>query len=147
MRSRRWTNSARRVAEQQREAQLPKLGAPEKPAAAVAQPGKPYRRQDSRGGAGGQSAHCHRHQSIPGSIALKGARIDDISLKNYHETVDRSSPIIVLLSPEDGPTPYFAESGYLTAAVEQPPRAANHRNVVDRGQRQADGDASCHTQL
>lgn len=53
--------------------------------------------------------------SIAGSIALVGGRIDDVSLKNYHETVDPKSPIIVLLSPENGPDPYYAETGFLAA--------------------------------
>ncbi|MGJ0454234.1 MAG: membrane protein insertase YidC [Methylocystis sp.] len=60
-------------------------------------------------------------RSISGSIALKGGRIDDVSLKNYRETVDPSSPIITLLSPEDGPNPYYAELGYLTAETENAP--------------------------
>src|SRR5438477_10110724 len=32
--------------------------------------------------------------SISGSISLKGGRIDDLSLKQYHETVDSSSAAI-----------------------------------------------------
>ncbi|MEM7565867.1 MAG: membrane protein insertase YidC, partial [Pseudomonadota bacterium] len=36
---------------------------------------------------------------LEGSINLIGARLDDLSLKNYHETVDPTSPEIVLLSP------------------------------------------------
>jgi YidC/Oxa1 family membrane protein insertase len=109
-----------RMAEQQRESTLPKLGAPEKPAAGVvtAKPAVVKSRAEALADSPRISIET---RSIAGSIALKGARIDDISLKNYHETVDRSSPIIVLLSPEDSPTPYFAELGFLTAAVEQPP--------------------------
>ncbi|WP_159726914.1 membrane protein insertase YidC [Methylosinus sp. Ce-a6] len=59
--------------------------------------------------------------SIVGSISLKGGRIDDVSLKNYHESVDPESPIIVLLSPESSPHPYYAESGFLTAETEGAP--------------------------
>jgi hypothetical protein len=41
--------------------------------------------------------------------SLKGARIDDVSLKNYHETVSDESPRIVLLSPTGSANPYYAE--------------------------------------
>ncbi|WP_294644304.1 membrane protein insertase YidC [uncultured Aureimonas sp.] len=51
--------------------------------------------------------------SLSGSINLQGARLDDLRLKNYHETVDDSSPTIVLLSPETiGSNAYFMEFGY-----------------------------------
>jgi YidC/Oxa1 family membrane protein insertase len=59
--------------------------------------------------------------SIAGSISLKGGRIDDVLLKNYHETVDPKSPLIVLLSPENGPDPYYAEAGFLSADTANPP--------------------------
>ena len=36
---------------------------------------------------------------LSGSISLKGAEIDDLQLKRYHETVDPGSPTITLLSP------------------------------------------------
>ncbi len=50
---------------------------------------------------------------LSGSIALKGARFDDLSLKDYHETPNPSSPNIVLLSPANAPAPYYAETGYV----------------------------------
>jgi YidC/Oxa1 family membrane protein insertase len=53
--------------------------------------------------------------SIRGSINLKGARIDDISLVKFHETVDPSSPPIVLLSPSGSPDPFYAEFGWTGA--------------------------------
>jgi YidC/Oxa1 family membrane protein insertase len=54
--------------------------------------------------------------SLKGSIALKGGRIDDLTLKDYRETVDPSSPQVVLLSPEGGPHAYYAESGFVGGA-------------------------------
>ena len=53
--------------------------------------------------------------SLKGSIALKGGRIDDISLKGYHETIDPQSPIIELFSPAGSPKPYNAETGFIGA--------------------------------
>lgn len=49
---------------------------------------------------------------LTGSINLQGARLDDLSLKGYRETVDDDSPMIVLLSPEASADGYFAEFGY-----------------------------------
>lgn len=59
-------------------------------------------------------------ESLSGSIALKGARIDDLRLKKYHETVDLKSPTIELLSPSGSPQPFYAEIGFVPAAGEKP---------------------------
>jgi YidC/Oxa1 family membrane protein insertase len=54
--------------------------------------------------------------SIKGSINLKGGRIDDVVLKKYRETVDPSSPNVVLLSPSGSPHPYYVEHGWVADA-------------------------------
>ncbi|EAU40899.1 putative inner membrane transmembrane protein [Fulvimarina pelagi HTCC2506] len=56
---------------------------------------------------------------LTGSINLTGARLDDLRLKHYHETVDDSSPTIVLLSPEELPNGYFAEYGLIQPGTGQ----------------------------
>lgn len=61
--------------------------------------------------------------AIAGSINLRGGRIDDVSLKNYHETVDPRSPKIVLLSPAGTQNPYYAEFGWLGAQAGPLPNA------------------------
>src|ERR1700688_4827327 len=53
---------------------------------------------------------------LHGSIALKGGRIDDLSLEQYRETTDPSSPAIVLLSPSGAPDAYYAEFGWVPAS-------------------------------
>ena len=50
---------------------------------------------------------------LHGSIALKGARLDDLTLVEYHETVDPKSPEIVLLTPPGMPDAYYAEFGWV----------------------------------
>ncbi|MEA1831809.1 membrane protein insertase YidC [Methylobacterium durans] len=76
---------------------LPNLGAPESREAALAR--SPRIRIET--------------PALSGSVALKGGRIDDVSLKNYHETVDDKSPRIVLFSPAGTETPYYAEFGWV----------------------------------
>ncbi len=53
---------------------------------------------------------------LNGSIDLKGARIDDLSLEQYRETVDPHSPAIVLFSPSGAPEAYYAEFGWVPAS-------------------------------
>src|ERR1700737_3474968 len=52
---------------------------------------------------------------LHGSIDLLGARLDDLTLANYHETVDPKSPEVVLLSPPGTQDPYLAEFGWVAA--------------------------------
>ncbi|HEY5071687.1 MAG TPA: membrane protein insertase YidC [Caulobacteraceae bacterium] len=53
--------------------------------------------------------------ALSGSIALKGARIDDLFLKTYHVTVQKSSALVELLRPEGMADAYFAEVGWAGA--------------------------------
>ena len=59
---------------------------------------------------------------LRGSINLKGARIDDLVLIDYKETVAKNSPPIRLLSPAGAPDAYFAGFGWRTDGL-QPPAA------------------------
>src|SRR5262245_2905328 len=49
---------------------------------------------------------------VAGSVALKGAQLDDLQLKQYRETVNPTSPPITLLSPPGSPHPFYAEFGW-----------------------------------
>jgi YidC/Oxa1 family membrane protein insertase len=53
--------------------------------------------------------------SVLGSISLVGARIDDVVLRDYHETVSKTSPLVKLLEPLSDPQPYFAQFGWSAA--------------------------------
>ena len=53
--------------------------------------------------------------ALTGSIALKGARLDDLFLKGYHETLAKTSPLVELLRPEGMANAYFAQQGWVGA--------------------------------
>jgi YidC/Oxa1 family membrane protein insertase len=59
--------------------------------------------------------------SVGGSIDLKGGKIDDIVLKDYHETVDPKSPNVRLFSPPGAPDAYWAETGFVSPAGAKTP--------------------------
>jgi YidC/Oxa1 family membrane protein insertase len=49
---------------------------------------------------------------ITGSVNLRGARLDDVVLKDYRDTVDPLSPNVRLLAPRQEAQPYFAQWGW-----------------------------------
>ena len=108
---------------------VPQTGAPSAPPAAAPAP-------VAGASLGSRAAALEASPRLPietqryfGSINLKGARIDDLSLTQFHETIDKSSPNIVLLSPLGTPEhpadhhtvlenqgPYFADFGWTPPA-------------------------------
>jgi YidC/Oxa1 family membrane protein insertase len=53
--------------------------------------------------------------SLIGSINLAGGRIDDLLLKNYHETLDDKSPMIRLLTPREAEHGHYVEQGFVAS--------------------------------
>lgn len=76
---------------------------------------------------------------LHGSIALKGGRIDDLTLIDYRTEIDKDSPEIVLLTPAGGPEPYYAEFGWTAApgsdvaTPDQTSRWEADRTVLETG--------------
>ncbi len=52
---------------------------------------------------------------VDGSLKLTGATFDDLRLRDYHETIDKKSPEIILLAPGSTRYPYFANFGWVAA--------------------------------
>jgi YidC/Oxa1 family membrane protein insertase len=81
---------------------LPQALAPPSPAARSAALGKSPRLRIST-------------PRLEGSVDLAGARLDDLTLTDYHETWHRDSPLVQLLSPDGTANPYFAAFGWVAA--------------------------------
>ena len=58
--------------------------------------------------------------TMQGSINLKGARIDDLVLTDYRETIGKNAPPIRLLSPAGAPESYFAAFGWRNNGLAPP---------------------------
>jgi YidC/Oxa1 family membrane protein insertase len=86
-------------------------GAPQAPAAQPAQP-----RTVSREEALSRSPRVtFNTPELIGSIALKGARLDDVRLAKHREELDPKSPPVPVLSPVGGEHPYYAEFGWTSS--------------------------------
>jgi len=58
--------------------------------------------------------------SLSGSLSLLGGRIDDLTLTQFYEELDESSPAIVLLSPSGTSNAYFADYGWIGEGISLP---------------------------
>ena len=53
---------------------------------------------------------------MSGSIDLVGARLDDLVLRDYHESVSPSSPLVRVLEPQRDPQPNLVQLGWAAAS-------------------------------
>src|SRR5262249_12572680 len=83
---------------------------PQPPGQGATTPGQPMTREAALGDLS-QRVRIDT-PSLVGSISLKGARIDDLSLVTYRETVDPNSAPIVRLAPSGSPPRFYAEFGW-----------------------------------
>lgn len=60
---------------------------------------------------------------VHGSIALTGARMDDLTLGEYRETLDPESPEIVLLIPKGSKKAYYVDFGWVAGNGQTVPNA------------------------
>jgi YidC/Oxa1 family membrane protein insertase len=122
-------NRQRQLAEQQRQEQVEKQSA-----APAGTAGSPTANAPQTPGQTGSAAAPQPREkvlastprieidtpSVRGSIDLRGARLDDLSLVKYRETVDPNSPIVVLLAPSGTEEPFYAEFGWIAGAGANP---------------------------
>ena len=69
--------------------------------------------------------------ALAGSVSLRGARIDDLFLKNYRVAVAKDSPPVELLRPEGAKHAFFAEFGWTGANLPGLPNADTVWQVVE----------------
>ena len=70
--------------------------------------------------------------SLTGSLSLIGGRIDDLSLKNYNETLEPDADLVRLLSPIGTDHPYYALHGWVAsvgATADQVPNASTQWSI------------------
>ena len=98
--------------QQQTTAATPSTASPNAPTATGAAPAAPVDRAQALAQTQRVKIEAPRLQ---GSINLTGARLDDVTLRDYRETTDPNSPEIVLLSPRATASPYYADYGWAPA--------------------------------
>ncbi len=49
---------------------------------------------------------------VTGSLSLLGARLDDLRLRGYRETIDKNSPLVRVLEPASDPQPSYVQFGW-----------------------------------
>ena len=54
-----------------------------------------------------------KESRLKGSISLKGARFDDIILRDYNKSLSQDSELVTIFSPRETSSPYFAEFGWV----------------------------------
>ena len=57
---------------------------------------------------------------VTGSISLLGARLDDVVLKDYRDTIDPGSPNVRLLEPRSDDNPYYVQYGWTAPLGDSP---------------------------
>ena len=62
---------------------------------------------------------------VSGTISLRGALLDDLVLRDYHEEVNPASPLVRVLEPQSDPEPNYIQYGWTsdTAGVKLPDEA------------------------
>ena len=85
---------------------------PKAPKIKIKEPDKKITRQDAIK----QSDRINiSNGKIFGTISLNGALIDDVTLKNYKETLNEDSKQVIILNPKKSENGYFLETGWATS--------------------------------
>ena len=75
-----------------------------------------------------------RAPRLEGSLALRGGRLDDLTMIDYRETLEADSKRIVLLSPSGAKDAYFADFGWVGNGLKMPDSntlwAANRKTLT-----------------
>jgi YidC/Oxa1 family membrane protein insertase len=69
---------------------------------------------------------------VAGSISLVGGRIDDVTLRDYHETVDPTSPTVTLFNPPGMSDAYYGDFGWVAGSPSVAVPGADTRWTADQ---------------
>jgi YidC/Oxa1 family membrane protein insertase len=76
---------------------------------------------------------------LQGSVSLLGARIDDLVLRDYRDTIAPNSPLVRLLEPRTEAQPYYAQFGWTAAPGTNVPLPGNDTIWTASGELTATG--------
>jgi len=83
--------------------------------------------------------------SLTGTLTLTGGRLDDLSLKTYHETLEEGSDLVRLLAPIGTDHPYYASHGWVAAVgatADQVPTASTEWQIESGETLSTDSDVT-----
>ena len=69
------------------------------------------------------------NELLTGAISTQGGRIDQLSLKNYRNTISEDSDIVTLLSPVGKPEAYYAAFGWAPAVGIKPDQVPDPNTI------------------
>ena len=69
------------------------------------------------------------NELLTGAISTQGGRIDQLSLKNYRNTISEDSDIVTLLSPVGEPEAYYAAFGWAPAVGIKPDQVPDPNTI------------------
>ena len=77
-----------------------------------------------------------------GSISLQGLKIDDLTLKDYKESMDKNSNSVTLFKPSQTKGAYFSNFGWIKSSSNQLIELPNDQTIWDSDNNILDGKSS-----
>ena len=79
---------------------------------------------------------------LTGSISLKGLRIDDLTLKDYKESLDKNSDVVTLFKPSQTKGAYFSNFGWIKSSSDQSMELPDEKTIWNADNKTLSNDSS-----